>query len=43
MGGEGVGPRVESQEEVGEPLHQPYFVLGIFEVWSLELFAWGWL
>jgi hypothetical protein len=24
-----------------EPLHQPFFVIGIFEIGSLELFAWA--
>jgi hypothetical protein len=26
-----------------EPPHQPFFVMGFFEIGSCELFAWGWL
>jgi hypothetical protein len=26
-----------------EPLLQPFFVMGFFEIGSHELFAWGWL
>jgi hypothetical protein len=26
-----------------EPIHQPIFALGVFEIWPGELFAWGWL
>jgi hypothetical protein len=39
------GAGIQSQDRAGalplEPLHQPFFVLSIFNIGSHELFAWA--